>query len=95
MKILISYPIAIYSAASFACLCIMIIVDFVLGAEAEHLNAWVIISQIFGIETGLSDSLAIRHLGLIGSTLLMLFMNIIFGITLIHLIKLIIRFIHS
>ena len=73
----------------------MIIVDFVLGAKAEHLNAWVIINRIFGIETGLGDSLAIRYLGLMGSTLIMLFMNTIFGIILIQLIKLIIRIVHS
>lgn len=95
MKTFFSYPIMIYAVAAIACLCIMIIVDFVLGAEAEHLNAWVIVNRWFGIETTVGDSSAIRHLGLMGATLLMLSANTIFGIILIQLIKLTIRFVHS
>ena len=95
MKTLLSYPPTIYAVAGVACLCIMIIVDFVLGAEAEHLNAWVIINRLFGIETGVGDSLAIRHFGLLGATLIMIFMKSLFGAILIQLIKLFIRIIHS
>lgn len=95
MKTLFSDPIMIYVAAGIACLCIMIIVDFVLGAEAEHLNAWVIINRLFGNETEVGDSLAIRHLGLVGATLLMFFANTIFGVILIQLIKVVIRIVHT
>ncbi|NJO88131.1 MAG: hypothetical protein HC831_03560 [Chloroflexia bacterium] len=69
MKTMFNYPFAIYLAAGMACLCIMIIVDYILGAEAEHLNAWVIINRLLGNSTEIGDSLAIRHLGLIGTTL--------------------------
>jgi hypothetical protein len=95
MKTLFSNPLMIYAVAGIACLCIMIIVDFILGAEAEHLNAYVIINRLFGNEIGIKDSLAIQYLGLVGAALLMLFINSIFGIILIQLIKILMRFIHS
>jgi hypothetical protein len=95
MKTLFHYPFMIYLAAGIACLCIMIIVDFLLGAEAEHLNAWVIINRVFGKETGIGDSLAIRRFGLAGATLLMLASNALFSVILIQLVRLFIRLIHS
>ena len=95
MKTLFNYPFLIYLTAGIACLCVMIIVDYVLGAEAEHLNAWVIINRIFGNEPGIGDSLAIRKFGLMGATLLMLASNALFGAILIQLIRLFIRIIHS
>ena len=95
MKNLFNYPFMIYLAAGIACLCIMIIVDYILGAEAEHLNAWVIINRLLGNETGIGDSLAIRKFGLAGATLLMLASNTLFGVILIQLIKSLIRLIHS
>lgn len=91
MKTFFTYPIAIYLAASMASLCIMVLVDFVLGAEAEHLNAWVIINRWFGHETAVGDSLAIRHFGLLGASALMLLLNVFFGTVLLHLIDLLIR----
>ncbi|XOV93623.1 MAG: hypothetical protein ACFHWX_02715 [Bacteroidota bacterium] len=95
MKTLFDYPIMIYAVAGIACLCIMIIIDYVLGTEAEHLNAWVIVNRLLGIDTTVGDSLAIRHLGLAGATLLMLALNTAFGAVLIQLIKLFIRIVHS
>ncbi|MEP2669473.1 MAG: hypothetical protein ABJH04_10785 [Cyclobacteriaceae bacterium] len=95
MKTLLSYPLSIYAIATIAAICIMIIIDFILGAEAEHLNAWVIVNRLLGIETTIGDSLAIRHFGLAGATFIMLAINTIFGAVLIQLIKLIIRIVHS
>ncbi|MEZ5083794.1 MAG: hypothetical protein R2750_10140 [Bacteroidales bacterium] len=95
MKTLFIYPFMIYAVAAIACLCIMIIIDYILGAEAEHLNAWVIINRLFGRETGIGDSLAIKHLGVAGATAVMLLMNTIFGAILIQLIRLFIRIFHS
>jgi hypothetical protein len=69
----------------------MILIDYFLGAEAEHLNAWVIINKLFGNDVDVGDSLAIRHLGLAGATTLMLVLNTLFG----ALILLIIKFILS
>lgn len=94
MKLYFNHPFMIYAAASIACLCIMIIVDYVLGAEAEHLNAWVIINRLFGYSPPAGDSLAIRKFGLAGATLLMLAINAVFGIVLIHLIRSLIKLIH-
>ena len=95
MKTLFNYPVLIYVLAAIACMCIMVIVDYVLGAEAEHLNAWVILNHLFGNDTGIGDSLAIKHMGLAGATVVMLFINTIFGAILIQFIKLFIRVIHS
>ncbi len=95
MKTLLSYPFSIYAIATIAAICIMIIIDYILGAEAEHLNAWVIVNRLFGNETTIGDSLAIRHFGLTGATFIMLAVNTIFGVALIQLIKLIIRIVHS
>lgn len=95
MKTLFNYPVPIYIIATIACTCIMVIIDYVLGAEAEHLNAWVIINRLFGRETGIGDSLAIRQLGIVGATAVMLMMNTIFGLVLIQMIKLFIRVVHS
>ncbi|MCK0190293.1 hypothetical protein [Arenibacter sp. F20364] len=95
MKTLFHHPLLIYCIAGFASLCIMIIVDYILGAEAEHLNAWVIVNKLLGMHTGIGESLAFQHLGLVGATLLMLLSNAIFGFILIQLIKIFIRIIHS
>ena len=95
MKDLFNHPFMIYAAAGFACLGIMIIVDYVLGAEAEHLNAWVIINKLLGNDVGIGESLAIRKFGLAGATLLMLLVNSLFGTILIQLIRLFIGLIHS
>lgn len=95
MKELINYPFLVYVVAGIACLGIMIIIDYLLGAEAEHLNAWVIINRLFGRDIGIGDSLAIRHFGLAGATFLMLLANMLFGGILIQLLRLFIHFIHS
>ena len=95
MKTLFNHPVMIYLAAGMTCLCIMIIIDYILGAEAEHLNAWVIVNRLLHKDVGIGDSLVIRHLGLLGATTLMLFINAFLGVILIQLIKLFIRVIHS
>lgn len=95
MKSLFSYPFAIYAIAALGALCIMIIIDYILGAEAEHLNAWVIMNRLFGLESNIGDSMAIQHFGLVGAAVIMLILNSIFGVLLIQFIKLTIRFFHS
>lgn len=94
MRTIFQHQAAIYTIATVASLSIMLIVDYVLGAEAEHLNAWVILNRLLGNTTTVGDSLAIQKLGLVGATLLMLAINFIFGIILIKLITLTIKFIH-
>lgn len=95
MKELFNYPLTVYIAAGIACIAIMIIVDYHLGSEAEHLNAWVIVNRLFGFELGIPDSLAIRKFGLFGATLIMLGVNTAFGLVLINLLKYSIRLFHS
>ena len=95
MKDFLSYPWSIYLIAGMACLSIMVIIDYLLGAEAEQLNAWVILNRLVGRETGIPDSLAIRQLGLAGATLAMVVMNMLFGTVLIFLLKSFIKLVHS
>lgn len=94
MRTIFQHQAAIYTIATVASLSIMLIVDYVLGAEAEHLNAWVILNRLLGNATTVGDSLAIQKLGLAGATLLMLAINFVFGFILIKLITLTIKFIH-
>ncbi len=94
MKTLFNYPAGIYIVATLAALGIMIVIDYVLGAEAEHLNAWVIVNRLVGNTDTIGDSLAIRQFGLAGATLLMLALNTVFGFMLIKLLTLTIKFIH-
>jgi len=89
------YPLPIYAIAALAAICIMIIIDYILGAEAEHLNAWVIVNRLFGNDTTIGDSHAIRHFGLAGATFIMVAINTVFGMLLVQLIKFIIRLVHS
>lgn len=88
------YPISIYFLATFSCLSFMIIIDYFLGSKAEHLNAWVIINQLIGLETGLTDSLAIKKLGLKGAAVLMISINGILGIVLVKIITKTVNFFH-
>ena len=92
MKLLTHYPFLIYVLAAIACLVIMIIIDFILGPEAEILNAWVIVNKLIRRDIGIADSLAIQHFGLFGATLLMLIANTIFGIVFVQIGNFIFRF---
>ena len=95
MKMLYNYLLISYVVATIVCLCVMIIVDYILGAEAQYLNAWVIVNKLFGRKIGIGDCLALRQFGIAGSTVLMLVINTIFGITSIQIIKLFIRLFHE
>ncbi len=87
MKTIFNYPLTIYIIAAFASLLIMIIIDFFLGAEAEHLNAWVIVNKLIGNDIGIADDLAIKSFGLYGAAILTLVINSILGIILISVAK--------
>lgn len=92
MKAILNQSMLIYPVATIGCMGIMIIIDFILGAEAEHLNAWVIVNRLFGNETTLGDSLAIKHFGLAGATFLMIALNALFGAVIIHISRFIAEF---
>lgn len=94
MKTLFNYPFLIYVIAGIACLAIMIIIDFILGAEAEHLNAWVVINRLFGRDLGIPDSMAIKKFGLYGAAAVMMAVNMFLGFFLINILKGIMRVIH-
>jgi hypothetical protein len=87
MKTLIHQPLPVYLAAGIISLAIMTLIDYILGAEATHLNAWDIICKLFGIDTGLPDSLAVRKLGLAGATVIMLMVNMAAGAGLVWIVR--------
>ena len=95
MKSLFNHPFIIYVFATLACLFIMVIVDYILAAEAEHLNAWVILNRLIGRDTPVGDSLAIRKLGLAGASLVMIILNALFGVILVNLLRQAISFFHT
>ncbi len=72
----------------------MIVIDYLLGAEAEHLNAWGIVNKLVGNDIGIADSLAIKSFGLYGAAILTLVINSILGIILIQLLKGIVQLFH-
>ena len=72
MKSPINYPITTHFAAGVLCMIVMLIIDYKLGAKAEFLNAWSIVTQLFGADAGASGCLAIKYFGLPGATILML-----------------------
>ncbi len=91
MKLIIDSQIWIYLAASVACHLIMILVDYLLGPEAEFLNAWVIVNKLIGRETGVGDSMVMKQVGLMGATLIMIFVNTAIGASLVQISRYMIR----
>ena len=91
MKDFFNYPFFIYVVGTVASLCIMVLIDYFMGAKAEHLNAWAIINKLVGIDPKVPDGLAIRKLGLYGAAFLMILVNIIFGFVLITIFKYLFR----
>lgn len=94
MKTLFAFPLSIYLIAGVASLSIMLIVDYILGIEAQHLNAWAVASKLFGNDIGIPDSLAIQKLGLYGAAFFMFVLNMIFGFFLINILRAIIKVVH-
>lgn len=72
-------------------LSIMLITDYLLGEEAEFLNAWAIITSWLKWETGIAPSLVMQKLGLAGATMVMLIANFIGGSLLVVLTRIITR----
>ena len=91
MKFIIDSQIWIYVAASIACHLIMIFIDYLLGPEAEFLNAWVIVNKLIGRESGVGDSMVMKQVGLAGATVIMIFVNTAIGAAFVHLGRYFIR----
>lgn len=94
MKLLFNHPLLVFVAATLACLCIMIIVDYMLGSEAEFLNAWAIINKLINPYLIINDSWVVEKTGLFGAVGIMLATNAILGVLLINIIKFTIKIIY-
>ncbi len=64
---------------------IMTIIDFRLGAEAEHLNAWAMLRHLFGGDR--PNTLAVHKLGLYGAWNLLILANAVGGLILKFLVQ--------
>lgn len=58
---------------------IMLLTDYILGEEAEYLNAWSIICHWIQSDTKITSSFIMNKYGLLGATFIMLLANILIG----------------
>ena len=86
MKKLFNHRFSTYGFATMGCLSLMIGIDYLLGAEAEYLNAWVIVNRLIGFKSTVEDSIAIQQFGLAGAALLMISVNALIAIILVKII---------
>lgn len=68
-----------FAAGFGVSLAIMLITDYILGPEAEFLNAWAIVTSWLRIDTGIAPSLIMRKAGLSGATAIMILANLAGG----------------
>lgn len=78
--------IAILSIAS---LLVMIVVDYLLGAKAEFINAWSVIERLFGRPPSAGDSAVFLQLGAFGELISVFLVNAVIGGVLTFLAKLV------
>ncbi|MCB0279689.1 MAG: hypothetical protein KDD94_09320 [Calditrichaeota bacterium] len=74
-----------YSIAALLCTSIMLLIDFLLGSEAEFLNAWLILNRLLGNEIAIQDSLVVTTVGLYPAALIVLLLNSCLGILLVQI----------
>ncbi|WP_020527852.1 hypothetical protein [Flexithrix dorotheae] len=89
----ITFPLLnILIIPGFISLCLMILVDFLLGPEAEFLNAWLILNRLLGFNTNLPESLILKQFGLGIATAIMILSNLLIGQVLRGLFFLFLKF---
>lgn len=66
---------------------IMLITDYMLGAEAEFLNAWTIVIAWIKPTSSIPPSMVMQKFGLAGATIIMLLANLLAGVLLVFLIR--------
>lgn len=73
--------------ASIISLIIMLFVDYLLGSEAEFLNAWYILNQWIGNADVAGQSFVTLHLGLFEATIILIMANILIGYVLLGILE--------
>lgn len=91
MKEFILYSNTIYIAAFLVAYIIMLITDYLLGKEAEHLNAWSVLLHTFNIKTDIPPSKAMVKFGLWGAWGIILLANSFFGFIAVQLLRLVVK----
>lgn len=78
----------LFVALSAASLLTMIVIDAILGPEAEFLNAYSVVLRIIGQIPSARDSLITQQFGAVGELVLVLIANLVFGGVLTVLVRL-------
>lgn len=67
-------------AVWIACICIMVLVDWLLGDKAEFINAWSAVQRALGMDVTAGPSVVYESLGAAGELCLVLLINMIMTI---------------
>lgn len=89
MKTTISTLLIQILVTGIASLILMIIIDYILGPKAEYLNAWDILNRIAGRDSGLAEGELLKRFGLLVTTAITIFANMMLGGILVLLYRLI------
>jgi hypothetical protein len=71
--------IPIFIILSVASLLVMIVIDYVLGARAEFINAWSVIERLLGRPPSAGESAVFRYLGALGELIIVGLINVLIG----------------
>jgi len=71
--------IPIFIILSVASLLVMIVLDYVLGARAEFINAWSVIERLLGRPPSAGESAVFRYRGALGELIIVGLINVLIG----------------
>ncbi len=80
-------PLALFFGLSAASLVVMVVVDFLLGAKAEFLNAYSVVQRLVGQVPSAGTSQIARQFGAIGEFVAVLLANLAIGGMLAALVR--------
>ena len=83
MKAILDTNSTILLLAGILCFGLMILIDYLLGSQAEYLNAWDLVCRWFGKSSGLPESIILKRFGLIWTSVLTLAFNLLIGSVLV------------
>lgn len=81
----------IFLGASAASLIIMVVVDFIMGPEAEFLNAYSVFQRLLGQQPSIGESVVAQKLGALGEFVVVLAANLAVGGIVTAIVRLFIK----
>ena len=79
------YLLIIFSALSLS---VMIVVDYILGAKAEFLNAYSVVQRLLGQAPTFGDSMVAKKYGAVGEFGVVIIANFLIGVILTLIVRL-------